>query len=93
PDRLAQAGVDKIGLGALIGLEDWRTDSFFTAQHPDYLEKQYWQSRYSLSFPRLRPCAGALQPKSVMTDKQLVQLICAYRLWNPQVELSLSTRE
>ncbi|OOF33610.1 2-iminoacetate synthase ThiH [Salinivibrio costicola] len=93
PDRLAQAGVDKIGLGALIGLEDWRTDSFFTAQHLDYLEKQYWQSRYSLSFPRLRPCAGALQPKSVMTDKQLVQLICAYRLWNPQVELSLSTRE
>ncbi|WP_025739285.1 2-iminoacetate synthase ThiH [Salinivibrio socompensis] len=93
PDRLAQAGIDKIGLGALIGLEDWRTDSFFTAQHLDYLEKRYWQSRYSISFPRLRPCAGALQPKSVMTDKQLVQLICAYRLWHPQVELSLSTRE
>ncbi|WP_391088677.1 2-iminoacetate synthase ThiH [Vibrio sp. NH-UV-68] len=93
PDRLAKAGIDKIGIGALIGLEDWRTDCFFTAAHLDYLERIYWQTRYSISFPRLRPCAGALQPKSVMSDKQLVQLICAYRLFNPEVELSLSTRE
>ncbi|EGQ9863995.1 2-iminoacetate synthase ThiH [Vibrio parahaemolyticus] len=98
PDRLAKAGIDKIGLGALIGLEEWRTDCFFAAAHLDYLERTYWQSRYSISFPRLRPCAGnvpasGLQPKSVMTDKQLVQLICAYRLFNPEVELSLSTRE
>ncbi|EPN5006591.1 2-iminoacetate synthase ThiH [Vibrio parahaemolyticus] len=98
PDRLAKAGIDKIGIGALIGLEEWRTDCFFAAAHLDYLERTYWQSRYSISFPRLRPCAGnvpasVLQPKSVMTDKQLVQLICAYRLFNPEVELSLSTRE
>ncbi|MGM6657642.1 2-iminoacetate synthase ThiH [Vibrio parahaemolyticus] len=98
PDRLAKAGIDKIGIGALIGLEEWRSDCFFAAAHLDYLERTYWQSRYSISFPRLRPCAGnvpasGLQPKSVMTDKQLVQLICAYRLFNPEVELSLSTRE
>ncbi len=98
PDRLARAGIDKIGIGALIGLEEWRTDCFFAAAHLDYLERTYWQSRYSISFPRLRPCAGnaptnGLQPKSVMTDKQLVQLICAYRLFNSEVELSLSTRE
>ncbi|KAB0457932.1 2-iminoacetate synthase ThiH [Vibrio kanaloae] len=98
PDRLAKAGIDKIGIGALIGLEDWRTDCFFVAAHLDYLERTYWQTRYSISFPRLRPCEGGdanggLQPKSVMSDKQLVQLICAYRLLNPEVELSLSTRE
>lgn len=93
PDRLARAGIDKIGLGALIGLEEWRTDCFYVAAHLDYLERTYWQTRYSISFPRLRPCAGALQPKSVMSDKQLVQLICAYRLFNQEVELSLSTRE
>ncbi|EGQ7854428.1 2-iminoacetate synthase ThiH [Vibrio vulnificus] len=93
PDRLARAGIDKIGIGALIGLEEWRTDCFYVAAHLDYLERTYWQTRYSISFPRLRPCAGALQPKSVMSDKQLVQLICAYRLFNPEVELSLSTRE
>ncbi|MFA0055017.1 2-iminoacetate synthase ThiH [Vibrio echinoideorum] len=98
PDRLAKAGIDKIGIGALIGLEDWRTDCFFVAAHLDYLERTYWQTRYSISFPRLRPCEGGdsnggLQPKSIMNDKQLVQLICAYRLLNPEVELSLSTRE
>jgi 2-iminoacetate synthase len=98
PDRLARAGIDKIGIGALIGLDEWRTDCFYVAAHLEYLERTYWQTRYSISFPRLRPCEGEssnnlLQPKSVMTDKQLVQLICAYRLLNPEVELSLSTRE
>jgi 2-iminoacetate synthase len=93
PDRLGRAGMHKIGLGVLIGLEDWRTDSFFTAMHLQYLERVYWKSRYSLSFPRLRPFAGGLSPKVEMTDRELVQLICAYRLFNQEVELSLSTRE
>lgn len=93
PDRLGRAGVHKIGLGVLIGLEDWRTDSFFNALHLNYLEKNYWQTRYSVSFPRLRPAEGLLEPKSVMSDRQLVQLICAYRLFNENVELSISTRE
>lgn len=93
PDRLGQAGVHKIGLGTLIGLEDWRVDSFFTALHLVYLERTYWQTKYSLSFPRLRPFSGGLEPKVAMNDKELVQLICAYRLFNQEVELSLSTRE
>ena len=93
PDRLGRSGIHKIGLGALLGLEDWRTDSFFTALHLDYLERTYWQTKYSISFPRLRPCANGIDFKSVMTDKELVQLICAYRLFNEEVELSLSTRE
>ncbi|RZK54983.1 MAG: 2-iminoacetate synthase ThiH [Hymenobacter sp.] len=93
PDRLGQAGIHKMGLGVLIGLEDWRTDCFYTALHLDYLERTYWQSKYSLSFPRLRPAEGLLQPKVVMSDRELVQLICAYRLLNEEVELSLSTRE
>ena len=59
PDRLGKAGIHKIGLGTLIGLEDWRTDSFFTALHLRYLEKRYWQTKYSISFPRLRPFSGA----------------------------------
>jgi 2-iminoacetate synthase len=93
PDRLGQAGIHKIGLGVLIGLEDWRTDCFFTAMHLTYLEKKYWQSKYSLSFPRLRPFSGGLKPKVEMSDRELVQLICAYRLLNEEVELSISTRE
>ncbi|MCP4443445.1 MAG: 2-iminoacetate synthase ThiH [Aureispira sp.] len=93
PDRLGQAGVHKIGIGVLIGLEDWRTDSFFTALHLDYLERRYWQTKYSISFPRLRPFSGGLDPKVEMSDRELVQLICAYRIFNEEVELSLSTRE
>lgn len=93
PDRLGRAGIHKMGLGVLIGLEDWRTDSFFTALHLDYLEKTYWQTKYSLSFPRLRPFSGGLEPKVEMSDRDLVQLICAYRLLNQEVELSMSTRE
>lgn len=93
PDRLGKAGVHKVGLGVLIGLEDWRTDSFFTALHLSYLERTYWQTKYTISFPRLRPHAGGLQPKVEMNDRELVQLICAYRLFNEEVELSLSTRE
>lgn len=93
PDRLGRAGIHKMGLGVLIGLEDWRTDSFYTALHLDYLERTYWQTRYSLSFPRLRPAEGLLQPKVEMSDRELAQLICAYRLLNEEVELSISTRE
>ncbi len=93
PDRLGQAGIRKIGLGALIGLEDWRVDSFFTALHLDYLERTYWKTRYSIAFPRLRPHSGGLEPKMEMSDRELVQLICAYRLFNQEIELSLSTRE
>jgi len=93
PDRLGEAGIHKMGLGVLIGLEDWRTDSFFTALHLNYLERTYWKSKYSLSFPRLRPHAGGIVPKMEMSDSELVQLICAYRIFNEEVELSLSTRE
>lgn len=93
PDRLGKAGVHKIGLGALFGLEDWRADSFFTALHLQYLQKTYWQTKYSISFPRLRPHSGGLEPKMVMEDADLAQLICAYRLLDEDIELSISTRE
>ena len=93
PDRLGNAGIHKIGLGVLIGLEDWRADNFFTALHVSYLEKRFWQTRYSISFPRLRPASGLIEPKVAITDKELVQLICAWRLFNEEIELSISTRE
>ncbi len=93
PDRLGKAGIHKIGLGALFGLEDWRADSFFTALHLKYLQKTYWKTKYSISFPRLRPHSGGLEPKVEMTDADLVQLICAFRLLDEDLELSMSTRE
>lgn len=94
PDRLGRAGIDRIGLGALIGLSDsWRVDCYMVAEHLLWLQQHYWQSRYSVSFPRLRPCTGGVEPASIMDERQLVQTICAFRLLVPEVELSLSTRE
>lgn len=93
PDRVGAAGVHKIGLGALFGLEDWRAECFFTALHLQWLERKHWQSRFSVSFPRIRPHEGELQPKVEMTDRDLVQAICAFRLFNGEIELTLSTRE
>ena len=93
PDRIGRAGMHKIGLGVLLGLEDWRTDSFFCALHLDYLQKTYWQTKYSLSFPRICPAEGVDISNYHISDKELVQLICAYRLMNEELEISISTRE
>jgi len=93
PDRIGISGFHKIGLGVLLGLEDWRTDSFFCALHLDYLQKTYWQSKFSVSFPRMRPAEGIIEPNVIVGDKELVQLVCAYRLFNEDLELSISTRE
>jgi len=93
PDRLGKAGVHRVGLGCLLGLEDWRTDSYFTALHLNYLERNYWKTKYSISFPRLRPHAGSFQPNFIVTDRDLAQLIFAYRIFDEEVEISLSTRE
>ncbi|MCP4551256.1 MAG: 2-iminoacetate synthase ThiH [Bacteroidetes bacterium] len=92
-EHLGNAEVHKIGLGILAGLEDWRTDSLFTALHLNYLKKNYWKTRFSISFPRLRPHSGNFEPNSIMTDKHLAQLIFAYRLFDENVEIALSTRE
>ncbi|NMH59847.1 2-iminoacetate synthase ThiH [Alteromonas ponticola] len=94
-DRIGQAQLDKIGLGALLGLSDWRTDSAFVAAHALAIQKKYWRSRVSIAFPRIQPCTGQNDPNITRgpSEKQLVQLICAHRILNPQAELTLSTRE
>jgi 2-iminoacetate synthase len=93
PDRIGIAGIRKIGIGALLGLENWRADSFFTAVHLSYLQKTYWQSKFSISIPRLRPFEGQDFELRTPSDREFVQLMCAYRICFPDVEISLSTRE
>ena len=93
PDRIAQAGIEKIGIGALLGLEDWRTDSAFTALHLSYLKRRYRLARYSVSLPRLRPAVGGYNPACPIDDKGMLQLILAFRLLDQHLDISLSTRE
>lgn len=93
PDRLGRAGVKKIGLGALYGLSDWRAESWFVGLHLRYMEKNYWRTRYSIAFPRLRPHEGNDIPVTPFNERDLIQAACAFRLFSQEVELSLSTRE
>lgn len=92
-DRMGQAGVHKIGMGVLIGLEEWRTDITMMAYHLRYLQKHYWKTKYSVNFPRMRPSEGHFQPNVIMTDKELAQLIFAFRIFDHDVDISVSTRE
>lgn len=92
-DRMGRAGVHKIGMGVLIGLEDWRTDITMLARHLLYLRRNYWQTRFSVNFPRLCPAEGGYRPKVVMTDRELAQLTFAFRIFDHDVDISYSTRE
>ena len=92
-ERAYAAGFRRLGLGALFGLADWRYEALCVAAHAEYLLRNCWKATVTLSLPRLRPCAGEFQPLTVMSDRDLVQLVCAFRLMFPDVGLVLSTRE
>ena len=92
-ERAYAAGFRRIGIGALYGLADWRYEAICVAAHADYLLRHCWKAYLTISLPRLRPCAGEFQPLTRMTDRELVQLVCAFRLMFPDIGLVLSTRE
>lgn len=93
PERAYAAGFRRLGIGALYGLADWRFEALCVAAHAAHLLHHCWKAQLTISLPRLRPCAGAFQPLTHMTDRELVQLVCAFRLVFPDVGLVLSTRE
>ena len=93
PERAHAAGFRRLGIGALFGLADWRYEAICVAAHAEYLMRHCWKSQLTISFPRLRPCAGAFQPLTQFDDRSLVQLICAFRLFLPDIGIVLSTRE
>ena len=93
PERAYAAGFRRLGIGALYGLSDWRFEALSVAAHAHYLLRHCWKAWLTISLPRLRPCAGEFQPLSTMTDREMVQLVCAFRLMFPDVGLVLSTRE
>jgi 2-iminoacetate synthase len=95
PDDMGRAGMREIGLGVLLGLADWRVETLALAEHAHYLMKQYWKSRVSISFPRLRPAhdVGKEQFEHLLSDADLVQMMLGLRLCFADVGLVLSTRE
>ncbi len=92
-DRMGEAGIHKIGLGALLGLENWRAETVYMARHLRYLQKKYWKSRFSINFPRMRPSESGFQPNYEISDKEFVLLLSAFRLFDHDADISISTRE
>lgn len=93
PERAYAAGFRRLGLGALYGLADWRFEALSLAAHADYLLRHCWKAQITISLPRLRPCAGEFEPLTHISDRELAQLICAFRLMFSDVGIVLSTRE
>jgi 2-iminoacetate synthase len=87
------AGFRRIGIGALFGLWRWQDEAIALAAHVDYLLRQCWQAQITVSLPRLRPAAGGFRPLFPISDRELAQLVCAFRICFPQVGIVLSTRE
>jgi len=94
-DRMGQAGVHSIGMGALLGLEkEWKTDVTMLAYHLRYLQKLYWRTKYSVNFPRMRPAQNeGFQPNCFVNDRELAQVTFAMRIFDHDVDISYSTRE
>jgi len=92
-ERGYAAGFRRLGVGALIGLSRWQDEAIALAAHLEYLFKRCWQAQITVSLPRLRPAAGGFHPLFSMTDRELVQLVCALRIAFPQLGIVLSTRE
>jgi 2-iminoacetate synthase len=93
PERAYAAGFRRLGIGALYGLGDWRREAICLAAHAEYLLRHCWKVQLTVSLPRLRPCAGEFQAPAPMSERDLVQLVCALRLLLPDAGLVLSTRE
>lgn len=84
----------RLGLGALLGLADWRLETLALAEHAHDLARRFWQSQVSFSFPRIRPAPEvAEQYDHLVTDRHLVQMMLALRLCFADAGLVLSTRE
>ncbi|ADL13078.1 2-iminoacetate synthase ThiH [Acetohalobium arabaticum] len=93
PERGCQAGMRKVNIGALLGLNNWQEETFWTGLHAQYLQNKYLETEINISVPRLRPHIGSYQPNSIVENKDLVQIMLAYRLFLPRIGLNLSTRE
>ena len=93
-ERALMGGMRGVGFGALLGLDDFRKDALATALHVYYINRKYPHAELSLSCPRLRPIVNndKINPRDV-GEKELCQVLCAYRLFLPFAGITVSSRE
>jgi 2-iminoacetate synthase len=92
-ERAGEAGFRRLGIGALLGLHDWRCEAIAVALHAEYLMKRYWRTQVTISFPRLRNTPPGFQIPMPVRDVELVQLMLALRLYLHDAGIVVSTRE
>jgi len=93
PGRAAAAGMRSLGIGALLGLDEWRCDAFYTALHAHWLQNAWPSVECSVSVPRLRPSASHFTNIRPVADRDMAQYISALRCFMPRLGITLSTRE
>ncbi|MCD8250023.1 MAG: 2-iminoacetate synthase ThiH [Lachnospiraceae bacterium] len=93
-ERAIRGGMRGVGFSALLGLSDFRKDALASALHVYYLQRKYPHAEYSLSCPRLRPIINndKINPLDVH-ERELCQVLCAYRIFLPYVGITVSSRE
>ena len=93
-ERALMAGMRGVAFSALLGLSDFRRDALASALHVYYLQRKYPHAEMSLSCPRLRPIVNNVKINPLdVGEKQLCQVICAYRIFLPYVGITVSSRE
>ena len=93
-ERALMENMRGVAFGALLGLDDFRKDAFSTGYHAYLLQKKYPHAEVSISCPRLRPVINNLKiEEEFVSEKELFQIICAYRLFLPFANITISTRE
>lgn len=93
PERAARAKMRGVNLGGLLGLDNWRRESFFTAMHANWVMDTFPEVELGISLPRMRPHAGGYEPAFVVDDANMVQIMTAFRLFLPRAGITMSTRE
>ena len=93
PERALRQNIRAINIGALLGLNDFRLDGFFTGLHADYLQDRFPCAEISVSVPRIKHTAAGYMPPFNITDRDVAQLIFAVRIFLPRAGITLSTRE
>lgn len=93
-ERALKGGMRGVGFAALLGLDDFRRDAFATGMHAYFMQRKYPQAEIAFSCPRLRPIINndKINPMDVH-EAQLLQVVCAYRLFMPFSSITVSTRE
>ncbi|MEI6831341.1 MAG: 2-iminoacetate synthase ThiH [Candidatus Omnitrophota bacterium] len=93
PERGAKAKMRSISIGALLGLGDWRREAFFLGLHAKYLQDNFPDVEIGISVPRIQPQVSGFKPIFQVSDRNIVQIILALRIFLPRLGIAISTRE